>query len=87
MEEVLRVLKSERGLAACQAGYRRPGSKEPRPLPQVQEHHIALCLVGYLIVEHERLAHGRTWRTYKRRLILQGIQVALPALERVRKAA
>ena len=84
---MLRVLKSERGLAACQAGYRRPGSKEPRPLPQVQEHHIALCLVAYLIVEHERLAHGRTWRTYKRRLILQGIQVALPALERVRKAA
>jgi putative transposase len=87
VEEVIRVLKSELGLEACQAGYRRPGAKEPRPLPQVQEHHIALCLVAYLIVEHERLAHGMTWRTSKRRLILQGTHVALPALERVRKAA
>jgi putative transposase len=87
VEEVMRVLKSEIGLEAGQAGYRRPGGKASRPLPQVQEHHMALCLVAYLIVERERLAHGMSWRTFKRRLILQGTQAALPALERVRKAA
>src|SRR5262245_13881012 len=45
---------------------------------------LALCLVAYLIVECERLGQGCTWRPLKRRLILQGSQAALPALERVR---
>jgi hypothetical protein len=48
---------------------------------------MALCLVAYLIVERERLDQGYTWRQLKRRLILQGQQLALPALERVRAAA
>jgi hypothetical protein len=48
---------------------------------------MALCLVAYLIVERERLDHGVSWRKCKRRLILKGSQVALPALERVRKTA
>jgi hypothetical protein len=38
-------------------------------------------------VERERLDHGVTWYQFKRRLILKRSQVALPALERVRKAA
>jgi putative transposase len=87
VEEVIRVLKSQLGLEACQAGYRRPGAEAARPRPQVQEHHIALCLVAYLIVERERLDHGMTWCQFKRRLILKGTQVALPALARVREAA
>ncbi len=48
---------------------------------------MTLCLVAYLIVERERLDHGVPWRKFKQRLILQGRQVPLPALERVRKAA
>ena len=52
-----------------------------------QTHPIALCLVAYLIVERERLDQGCTWRQLKRRLILQGRQLASPALERVRTAA
>ena len=86
VEEVIRVLKSQRGLEACQAGYRRTRAEGTRPLPRVQEHHIALCLVAYLIVERERLDHGMTWRQFKRHLILKGPQVALPALARVKKA-
>jgi putative transposase len=86
-EEVIRVLKSQLGLEACQAGYRRTRAEGTRPLPRVQEHHIALCLVAYLIVERERLDHGMTWRQFKRHLILKGTQVALPALARVKKAA
>jgi hypothetical protein len=46
-----------------------------------------LCLVAYLVVERERLDQGRTWRQCKQQLILQGTQVALPALARVREAA
>jgi hypothetical protein len=30
-----------------------------------QEHHIALCLVAYLIVERERLDQAGTWRQLK----------------------
>jgi hypothetical protein len=38
-------------------------------------------------VERERLDQHCTWRQLKRRLILRGSRVALPALERVRAAA
>ena len=48
---------------------------------------MALCLVAYLIVEHERLDRRLTWRQCKRQLILTGEQCSLPALERVRRAA
>src|SRR5262245_47197100 len=52
-----------------------------------QEHHVALCLVAYLVVERERLNCGDTWRQRERQLILRGGQAVLPALERVRSAA
>ena len=87
VEEVIRVLKSHMSLAACQAGYRRSSEAPPRGREGAQEHHIALCLVAYLIVERERIDHSVTWRQRKRQLILKGSQVALPALERVRNAA
>jgi putative transposase len=87
VEEVIRVLKSQVSLEACQAGYRRSCDKKPLPQEGAQEHHIALCLVAYLIVERERLDRGGTWRQRKRQLILTGLQSALPALERVRRAA
>jgi putative transposase len=87
VEEVIRVLKSQLSLEACQVGYKRRGADTAQPQPRAQEHHIALCLVAYLIVERERLDHGVTWRKFKRRLILKGTQVAVPALERVREAA
>ena len=87
VEEVIRVLKSQLGLAACQAGYRRPQAEAGRPQPRAQEPHIALCLVAYLIVERERLDRGCTWRQVKRALIFHGSQSSLPALERVREAA
>jgi putative addiction module component (TIGR02574 family) len=48
---------------------------------------MALWLVAYLMVERERLDPGDTWRQRKRRLILQGQQLALPALARGRAAA
>jgi DDE family transposase len=87
VEEVIRVLKSQLSLGACQVGYRRRGAAPGQPQPRAQEHHIALCLVAYLVVERERLDHGVPWRKFKQRLILQGTQVALPALKRVREAA
>jgi hypothetical protein len=87
VETVMRGLKSPLSLEACQVSYRRPGGKATPSQPNAQEHHIALCLVAYLIVERERLAQGVTWRKWKQRLILKGPQLASPALERIRKAA
>ena len=87
VEEVIRVLKSQLNLEGCQGGYKRVMATQPYPKADAQTHHIALCLVAYLIVERERLDQGYTWRQLKRRLILQGQQLALPALERVRAAA
>jgi hypothetical protein len=87
VEAVLRMLQSELGLEACQAGYRRSSNAQPLPPEGTQEHHMGLCLVAYRIVERERLDRGDTWRQCKRRLILTGPQGALPALERVRSAA
>jgi hypothetical protein len=82
VEEVIRTIKSHLGLEACQAGYRRRGTEAPHPSPRVQEHHVALCLAAYLIVERERLDRHLTWRQCKRQLNLEGVQRALPALER-----
>jgi hypothetical protein len=85
--EVIRVLQSQGSLEAWPAGSRRPGGAARRPPPDAQEHHIALCLVAYLIVERERLDQGYTWRQRKRQLLLSGPQASWPALERGRMAA
>ena len=87
VEEVIKVLKSPLRLEACQGGDTRAWKAKASAQEGAQTHHIALCLVAYLIVERERLVQGGTWRQLKRRLILQGSQAALPALERVRAAA
>ena len=87
VEEVIRTAKSQLPVAACQVGYKRRGAAPSRLQPSAQEHHIALCLAAYLIVERERLDQGISWRTLKQRLILNGLQSALPALERVKEAA
>ena len=87
VEEVIKVLKSQLSLEACQGGYTRSWKATLPPKEGEQSHHIALCLVAYLLVERERLDQGCTWRQLKRRLILQGRQLALPALEQVRAAA
>jgi hypothetical protein len=87
VEEVIRVLKSQLGLEGCQGGYKRAAAEQPYPQEGAQTHHVALCLVAYLIVERERLDQQCTWRQLKRRLILQRRPLTLPALERVRAAA
>jgi uncharacterized membrane protein len=87
VEEVIKVLKSQLSLEACQGGYTRSWKAKSPAKEGAQTHHIALCLVAYLMVERECLAQGCTWRQLKRRLILQGSHAAVPALERVRAAA
>src|SRR5215470_5677002 len=82
-----RQSKIDGPLEGCQGGFTRSGKATPPPKEGEQSHHIALCLVAYVLVERERLDQGCTWRQLKRRLILQGRQLALPALERVRAAA
>jgi putative transposase len=87
VEEVIRTLKSQLSLEGCQVGYRRSVEESSRPQLRPQEHHIALCLVAYLIVERERVDQRLTWRKLKRQLILKGPQTPLPSLERLRMAA
>jgi hypothetical protein len=87
VEDVIKVLKSQLSLEACQGGYTRSWKAKTCTQEGVQTHHMALCLVAYLMVERERLGQRCSWRQLKRRLILRGSQAALPALERVRAAA
>ena len=87
VEEVVRALKSHLSREACQAGYRRSTEDTPHLREGAQAHHIALCLVAYLILERERLDRGLTWVRLKRYLILKGSSEPLAALERVRKLA
>jgi hypothetical protein len=49
VEEVIRTGKSQLGLEACQAGYRRSRAEGTCPQAPVQEHHLALYLVVYLM--------------------------------------
>jgi hypothetical protein len=87
VEEVIRVLKSQLSLEACQGGFTRSWKAKSPAKEGAQTHPIAVCLVAYLIVEHEHLAQGCPWRQLKWRLILQASHAAWPALERVRAAA
>jgi putative transposase len=87
IEEVFRFLKDQLSLAACQAGYMRLGNEESQIEEGVQAHHIALCLVAYLVLERERIDHGITLRQLRRKLIVKGLRIALPSLKRVRMAA
>jgi hypothetical protein len=87
VEAVIKVLKSQLSLEACQGGDTRSWKAKPSTQEGAQTHHMALCLVAYLIVERERLGQGCPWRQRKRRLILRGSQAVLPALEQVRAAA
>ena len=87
VEEVIKVVKSQLSLEGCQGGFTRSWKDKAPAQEGAQTHHIAVCLVAYLIVERERLDQQCTWRQLKRCLILQGRQLALPALERVRAAA
>src|SRR5919202_4853948 len=75
VEEVMKVLKSQLSLEACQVGYRRRSTEVSPPRSRAQEHPIVLCLVAYRSVERERLDHGVPWRKCKQSLILRGRQV------------
>ena len=76
----LELLSYARNRLHCEPpfGYRRRGPEVSRSRSSAPEHHIALCLVAYLIVERERLNQGVPWRKFKQRLILTGRQVPLP---------
>ena len=87
IEEVFKFLKAQLGLAACQAGYKRFGQGRCQAGEGVQAHHIALCLVAYLILERERIDQGVTLHHLRRKLIVKGLTVSLPSLARVRAAA
>ena len=74
IEEVIRVCKDQLGLTGCQARSER-----------AQLHHVACCLVAFCVLEQER--HTRDRSVYKLKRFLKGRPIALPALERLRRAA
>jgi hypothetical protein len=74
--EVIRVCKDQLGLTGCQARS-----------DKAQRHHLVCCLVACCVLEQERHARGLSIYKLKRRLSFKGRSVALPALERLRRAA
>jgi putative transposase len=76
VEEVIKVCKDQLSLTGCQARSER-----------AQLHHISCCLVAFCVLERER--HERNLSIYKlkRQLSYRGLSVALPTLERLKRAA
>jgi DDE family transposase len=76
IEEVIKVCKDQLSLTGCQARSER-----------AQLHHISCCLVAFCVLERER--HERQLSIYKlkRQLSYRGLSVALPILERLKRAA
>jgi hypothetical protein len=87
VEEVIKTLKDQLSLGACQAGYRRAPGRECQQREGVQEHHIALCVVAYLVLERERIDRRLTLRQLRRELIVKGLKVPVASLKRLRTAA
>jgi hypothetical protein len=87
IEEVIKVLKAQVRLEACQAGDTRSQWTEAHEREGVQAHHMALCVAAYLILERERVDQGITLCQRRRKLIVRGLKVSLPSLTRVRMAA
>jgi putative transposase len=76
IEEVIRVCKDQLRLSGCQSRSER-----------AQLHHITCCLVAFCILERERYERGLSIYNLKCQLSFQGGSLALPALERLRRAA
>jgi len=76
IEEVIRVCKDQLSLTGCQARSER-----------AQIHHLSCCLVAFCVLERERHAQQLSIYQLKRRLSFQGPAYALPALERLKRAA
>jgi putative transposase len=76
VEEVIKVCKDQLRVTGCQARSER-----------AQLHHISCCLVAFCVLERER--HERHLSIYKlkRQLSYRGLSVALPTLERLKRAA
>jgi Transposase DDE domain len=74
IEEVIKAPKGQLSVEACQAGYTRSYTRQREVREEVQAHHIALCLVAYLMLERERLDRGMTFRQLRRTLIGKGQQ-------------
>jgi hypothetical protein len=76
IEEVISVCKDQLSLTGCQARSER-----------AQLHHISCCLVAFCVLERERHDQQLSIYQLKRRLSFQGPAYALPALERLKRAA
>jgi hypothetical protein len=76
IEEVIRVCKDQLALAGCQARSER-----------AQLHHIACCLSTFCVLGRERRDQHLSIYKLKRQLSCRGQSCALPALERLKRAA
>jgi putative transposase len=76
IEELIRVCKDQLGLTGCQARSER-----------AQGHHITCCLVAFCVLERERQDRRLSIYKLRRQLSCQGRGYALPALERLKRAA
>ena len=72
IEAVVKMLKSQFNLDACQAGDTRVWQNTPRAKEGPQAHPIALCLVADVVSERERCDQGLPRRQLRRHLIRTG---------------
>jgi len=87
IEEVFKSLKSSLGLEKCQAGYQRTSTKKAVARQGAQEHHTALCLTAFVIIERERVDNQKTWQELRTDLILVREEYPLPSLTRLSEGA
>src|ERR671924_357382 len=76
IEELIRVCKDQLGLTGCQARSER-----------AQARHITCCLVAFCVLERERQDRRLSIYKLRRQLCCKGRSYALPALERLKRAA
>jgi DDE family transposase len=76
IEDIIRVCKDQLRLTGCQGRAER-----------AQRHHITCCLVAFCLLERERHDRGLSIYKLRRQLSCRGRTVALPALERLKRAA
>jgi len=80
LEEVFKSLKSSLGLEKCQSGYQMSSIKKTNARKGAQEHHTALCLIAFSIIERERLDCQKSWQESRTDIILAREDYSLPSL-------
>jgi len=90
IENVFALLKSHLNLENCQVGYDRFSKKKAKNTNRCQgpqNHHVALCLAAYLIIEIERIRNNKTWDRFREIVFSHRDHILLPSLSIIKEVA